>query len=163
SPSPASSAAVRAPCSSPMSAIITLAPSARNRREYAAPIPLPPPVTIATLSCSRIGRASWMVRDSCSVVWWDEAGTFARVVDRTGEVFLITGLGNYANLGVIDAYATVKVGDIVRTARFSGALGPDRMHQEVGPYRIEVLEPLQRVRVVCDGDDHGVGFDLTWE
>ena len=37
------------------------------------------------------------------------------------------------------------------------------MHQQVGPYRIEVLEPLQRVRVVCDGDDHGVGLDLTWE
>ena len=51
----------------------------------------------------------------------------------------------------------------MHTARFSGALGPDRMHQQVGPYRIEVLEPLQRVRVVCDGDDHGVGFDLTWE
>ena len=81
--------------------------------------------------------------------------------DRTGDVFLITGLGNYVNLGVIDAYATVKVGDVVHTARFSDALGPDRMHQQVGPYRIEVLEPLQRVRVVCDGDDHGVGFDLT--
>ena len=83
--------------------------------------------------------------------------------DRTGDVFVITGLGSYVNLGVIDAYATVKLGDVVHTARFSGALGPDRMHQQVGPYRIEVLEPLQRVRVVCDGDDHGVGFDLTWE
>ena len=77
--------------------------------------------------------------------------------DRTGDVFVITGLGTYANLGVIDAYATVKLGDAMHTARFSGALGPDRMHQQVGPYRIEVLEPLRRVRVVCDGDDHGVG------
>jgi hypothetical protein len=32
----------------------------------------------------------------------------------------------------------------------------------VGPFRIEVLEPLERVRLVCDGDDHGIGFDLTW-
>ena len=83
--------------------------------------------------------------------------------DRTGDVFVITGLGTYANLGVVDAYATVKVGDTVRTTRFSDAIGPDRMHQQVGPYRIEVLEPLQHVRVVCDGDDHGVGLDLTWE
>lgn len=83
--------------------------------------------------------------------------------DRTGDVFLITGLGTYVNLGVIDAYATVKLGDIVHTVRFSGALGLDRMYQQVGPYRIEVVEPLQRVRVVCDGDDLGVGFDLTWD
>jgi hypothetical protein len=83
--------------------------------------------------------------------------------DRTGDVFVITGLGTYANLGVVDAYATVKVGNTVHTARFSDALGPDRMHQQVGPYRIEVLEPLQRVRVICDGDEHGVGLDLTWE
>src|SRR5688572_22383385 len=31
--------------------------------------------------------------------------------DRTGDVFLITGLGVYPNLGVIDAYATVRAGD----------------------------------------------------
>ena len=35
--------------------------------------------------------------------------------------------------------------------------------RQVGPYRIEVLEPLQRVRLVCDGAEHGIGFDLTWE
>ena len=32
-----------------------------------------------------------------------------------------------------------------------------------GRYRIEVVEPLQRLRLVCDGDDHGLGFDLTWD
>jgi hypothetical protein len=83
--------------------------------------------------------------------------------DRTGDVFLITGLGSYVNLGVIDAYATVKLGDVLHTVRLSGALGPDRMHQQVGPYRIEVIEPLQKIRLLCDADDHGVGFDLTWE
>ena len=45
----------------------------------------------------------------------------------------------------------------------SDALGDDRLNQKVGPYRIEVLEPLQRIRLICDGDDHGVGFDLTWD
>ena len=45
----------------------------------------------------------------------------------------------------------------------SDALGDDRMNQEVGPYRIEVIEPLQKLRLICDGDEHGVGFDLTWE
>jgi hypothetical protein len=82
--------------------------------------------------------------------------------DRTGDVFLITGLGVYPNLGVIDAYATVRHGDDQVTVRCSDALGDDRSIQQVGPYRIEVEEPLRRLHLVCDADDHGVGFDLRW-
>ncbi|MCZ7537040.1 MAG: hypothetical protein M5T61_14810 [Acidimicrobiia bacterium] len=82
--------------------------------------------------------------------------------ERTGEIFLVTGLGVYPNLGVIDAYATVRRGDVQSTVRMSDALGDDRMSQSVGPYRIEVLDPLNRLRLVCDADDHGIGFDLTW-
>ena len=26
-----------------------------------------------------------------------------------------------------------------------------------------MIEPLKKLRLICDGDDHGVGFDLTWE
>ena len=78
------------------------------------------------------------------------------------ELFLVTGLGVYPNLGVIDAYATVRKGDRQWAVRFSDELGDDRLDQRVGPYRVEVLEPLRRLRVVCDGDEHGIGFDLTW-
>jgi hypothetical protein len=53
--------------------------------------------------------------------------------DRTGETFLITGLGVYPNLGVIDAYATVLRGTTQHTVRMSTALGDDRMTQAVGP------------------------------
>ena len=64
--------------------------------------------------------------------------------DRTGQVFLVTGIGVYPNLGVIDAYATVRHGERQQTLRMSDALGDDRMNQSVGPYRIEVLEPLHK-------------------
>ena len=80
--------------------------------------------------------------------------------DRSGEVFLVSGLGVYPNLGTIDAYATVRVGDRQLSLRMSDALGDDRTVQRVGPYRIEVLEPLERLRVVCDHDR--LGFDLSW-
>ena len=83
--------------------------------------------------------------------------------DRTGDVVLVTGLGVYPNLGVIDAYATVGRGTRQVSIHASDALGTDRQAQTVGPYRIEVLEPLHKLRLVCDGDAHGVGFDLTWE
>ncbi|HEY5250226.1 MAG TPA: hypothetical protein VIJ09_01095 [Acidimicrobiales bacterium] len=80
--------------------------------------------------------------------------------DRTGEIFLVSGLGVYPNLGVIDAYATVRQGDRQLSVRMSDALGDDRRIQQVGPYRIEVLDPLERLRVVLDHDR--LGFDLTW-
>ena len=83
--------------------------------------------------------------------------------DRTGDVFLITGLGVYPNLGVIDAFAVVRRGDVQHVVRASDALGDDRLAPAVGPFRIEVLEPLQRIRLICDGDEHGIGFDLTFE
>jgi len=82
--------------------------------------------------------------------------------DRSGEVFLITGLGVYPNLGVIDAYATVRRGDVQHSVHFSDALGDDRLAPSVGGYRIEVIDPLHQIRLVCDGGDLGVSFDMTW-
>lgn len=82
--------------------------------------------------------------------------------DRTGEVFLVTGLGVYPNLGVIDAYACVRRGDLQHSVRMSDALEGNRLDQSVGPYRVEVLKPLEELRVVCDTPDHGVAFDLHW-
>ena len=46
--------------------------------------------------------------------------------DRTGDIFLVTGLGVYPNLGVIDAYATVRKGDHQWAIRCSDALEPSR-------------------------------------
>ena len=63
--------------------------------------------------------------------------------DRTGDIFFITGFGLYANLGVMDAYATVRRGDTQWAVRFSDRIGGDRMQPAVGAYRIEVIEPLQ--------------------
>src|SRR5918996_1738755 len=83
--------------------------------------------------------------------------------DRTGDIFLITGLGYYPNLGVMDAYATVRRGDTQWAVRFSDAMGDNRLDQRVGPYAIEVIEPLQKVRIVCDSADMGIGFDLVWD
>jgi hypothetical protein len=83
--------------------------------------------------------------------------------DRTGEVFFISGLGVYPNLGVTDAFAVVRRGDRQHVVRFSDAHDGRSTEAGVGPYRVEVQEPLQQIRLICDGDDHGLGFDLTWK
>jgi hypothetical protein len=81
--------------------------------------------------------------------------------DRSGDVFFLTGLGVYPNLGVKDAYATIRRGDDQWSVRYSDALDEDRLHPHVGGYRIAVEEPLQRIHLECGGDD--LEFDLTWE
>jgi hypothetical protein len=83
--------------------------------------------------------------------------------DRTGEVFAITGFGVYANLGVVDAYLGVRSGDRQVTIRASDALEDStRLDQRVGPYRIEVVQPLEELRIVVEAGDLGVEADLRW-
>ncbi|WP_433175691.1 hypothetical protein [Actinoallomurus sp. CA-150999] len=82
---------------------------------------------------------------------------------RSDELMLIVGLGQYPNLGVTDAFALVRRGPLHRVVRASRELGADRMDTSVGPFRVEVLEGLKRLRVVLEPNDHGLAFDLTWE
>lgn len=83
--------------------------------------------------------------------------------DRTGNVFAITGFGVYPNLGVKDAYLTVGQGSNYRTVRFSDALDQDRMNQQVGSYRLEVIEPLSKIRVIAEASDGTLACDMTWD
>jgi hypothetical protein len=82
--------------------------------------------------------------------------------DTGGEFMTVMGLGQYPNLGVTDAFVTVRVGDKQHVVRASRPL-TDRADISVGPLRIEVLEPLKRLRFVCEPNDHTVAMDLTWE
>ncbi|MFJ9080547.1 hypothetical protein ACIRO3_35735 [Streptomyces sp. NPDC102278] len=87
------------------------------------------------------------------------------VFDHAGRAVLILGLGVYPNAGVIDAYATLRVGDELLAVRASDALGDDRMNLRVGPLRITVDEPLKRIGLHCDADPadpEGLSYDVTW-
>jgi hypothetical protein len=117
------------------------------------PIPLDEyPIHQAPLSLAYVASSDRNFYDRC----------YFNAHPRTDELFLVTGLGVYPNLGVIDAYATVRKGDRQWAVRFSDGLADDRMAQQVGPYRIEVVEPLRRLRLICDADEHGIGFELRW-
>ena len=91
--------------------------------------------------------------------------------DRSGDIFLITGIGYYPNLGVKDAYVLVArreggryggSGNTQTAVHLSDAIDQDRLNQHVGAYRVEVVEPLQTVRIVMD-ETEGIAVDLTWE
>jgi len=78
------------------------------------------------------------------------------------ELFCVIGMGQYPNLGVADAFAVVRTGDEQLAVRASRELGTDRMDTRVGPFRIEVLEGLRRLRVVLEPTEHDLAFDLTF-
>ncbi len=77
------------------------------------------------------------------------------------DLFAIFGMGQYPNLGVHDAYITVRRGDTHHVIRSSRPL-TDRMDTTVGPIRIEVIEPLQKVRFIVEPSEHSVEADVTW-
>ncbi|HEX5121120.1 MAG TPA: hypothetical protein VFW65_38535 [Pseudonocardiaceae bacterium] len=80
-----------------------------------------------------------------------------------GQLMLAFGLGQYPNLGVTDAFAAVAVAGRHKVVRASRELGDDRMNLAIGPLRLEIIEGMRRLRIVCDpGDDHDISFDLTW-
>ncbi|MCX5435993.1 hypothetical protein [Streptomyces sp. NBC_00063] len=88
------------------------------------------------------------------------------LVDPTGEFLLILGLGVYPNLGVIDAYATLRVGDTLHAVRASDALRDDtRMELAVGPLRIQVERPLKDFTLTCaadPADPDGLSYEINW-
>ena len=69
--------------------------------------------------------------------------------DRTGDIFLITGIGYYPNLGVKDAFVLGRDAATTQTAvHLSDAIDQDRLNQNVGNYRVEVIEPLHKLRII---------------
>ena len=91
--------------------------------------------------------------------------------DRTGDIFVISGIGYYPNLGVKDAFLLVSrrgggrsggCGDVQTAVHLSDAIDSDRLHQNVNGYRVEVLEPLRKLRIVLE-ETEGISCDLTWQ
>jgi hypothetical protein len=87
---------------------------------------------------------------------------YFNLFDLRGERMLILGMGQYPNLAVQDAFALARRGTEHRVVRASRALG-DRIDTSVGPFRIEVVEGLRRVRFVIGPNEHGIELDATFE
>jgi hypothetical protein len=87
---------------------------------------------------------------------------YLNAYDKSGEIFLVTGLGVYPNLGVTDAFAVARIGTHQHSVRFSDALTERSLDQKVGGYQIDVVSPLERLRVRCASPDGSLDFDLHW-
>lgn len=81
---------------------------------------------------------------------------------REAGPFMSFGFGVYPNRNVADGYVAVLDEGVHHVTRASRVLGLDRAKTEVGPLRIEVLEGLRRLRVVCEPGSGDIAADLLW-
>lgn len=72
------------------------------------------------------------------------------------------GLRFHPNNNVVDGYAGAVAGGVQRGFRASRALDVRPGSLDTGPLRIEIIEPMVSQRVICDGGDHGIQFDVTF-
>jgi hypothetical protein len=79
-----------------------------------------------------------------------------------GSEFFAIAFGVYPHLNVADAHFSVIRDGVQRCLHASRILNMERMELTVGPIRIEVLEPLQRLRVTVERAE-GLACELTFE
>ena len=87
---------------------------------------------------------------------------FFNAYSPDGSEFVAVAFGVYPALNVADAHVSIIRGGIQRCLHASRILGMERMELSVGPIRIEVIEPLQKLRVVLESAE-GLACDLTFE
>lgn len=96
------------------------------------------------------------------------AGTDRNFYDRyffngyapDGSGFFAAAFGIYPHLNVADAHFCIIRDGVQHNLHASRELGMERMDLVCGPIRIEIVEPLQVLRLIVDGE--GIKADLTF-
>ena len=78
----------------------------------------------------------------------------------TEDIFFATALGVYPQLNVMDAGICLSIDGTQHNLRTSKEMNMDRLNLQVGPIRIEIVEPLQRTIIHIDGNEHGLSGRL---
>lgn len=98
--------------------------------------------------------------DSDSVHWND--GFYFTLGDANTGTSLWVALRLYANTDVLDGFACAIVDGRQHNLRWSRRLRPDNDSIAVGPLRLDILQPLEELRLTCAENEYGISFDLTW-
>jgi hypothetical protein len=99
------------------------------------------------------------------------ASSDRNVYDRTwfngyapdGSYYFGIGMAIYPYRGILDcAFSVVQPGQRQHCFYGSRRAPVERTDMRVGPFRIEVLEPMKRTRVILDDNSSGITCDLTF-
>ena len=80
---------------------------------------------------------------------------------KDGSVFFGAAFGVYPHLNIMDGAFSVLVDGKQRSLHLSRGLNMERMDTQVGPMKIEVLEPLKRVRITIE-ETEGISATLEF-
>lgn len=73
------------------------------------------------------------------------------------------GMAVYPHRGILDcAFSTVRPGERQHCFYGSRRAPVERTDMTVGPFRMEVIEPMRRTRVIIDDNETGIACDLTF-
>ncbi|TAM08961.1 MAG: hypothetical protein EPN72_13380 [Nevskiaceae bacterium] len=79
-----------------------------------------------------------------------------------GQPLVAVAMGVYPNLNIMDAAISVVHGGTQYSLFASRLLDGDRMATRVKPISVEVVEPLKKVRVRVDDNEHGIRAELVF-
>jgi hypothetical protein len=82
--------------------------------------------------------------------------------DRRGDVIVEAAFGRYPNLGVVDGHVSVVRDGAQHSFHVSGAAPIDPTETRLGPYRLEIVEPMRALRITVDDNETGITADLRW-
>jgi hypothetical protein len=79
------------------------------------------------------------------------------------DLMIGAGMGHYPNRNIQEAWAGVTVGDQQYNVRMSRHLRPDIQKMQVGPLRLEPIEPMRKMRYILEENEAGIAFDFVFE
>lgn len=92
---------------------------------------------------------------------WDD-GYYYGVFSPEDGIFLATGARVNPNTDMIGGYALLNIRGKQTTLRFNRCWRRD-FNVRIGPWRVELIEPLKTLRLVLEENDSGITFDVLWE
>jgi hypothetical protein len=93
---------------------------------------------------------------------WND-GHYICVADQAGTIALTSNLRLYPNNDVMDGFVCLRHEGRQYNVRVSRQLRPRFDELRVGPLRIDIIEPMQAVRLVLDDNPMGITVDITCE
>lgn len=79
-----------------------------------------------------------------------------------GEFYFGIGAALYPNLGIMDCGFSIVRDGVQHSFHASRRAPREPSRVEVGPFRIDILEPMRRLRVVVEPNETGIACDLLW-
>jgi hypothetical protein len=91
---------------------------------------------------------------------WND-GHYVCAADRAGTVAFTSNVRLYANNDVLDGFVCLRHGGRQFNVRVSRRLRPDMERLGAGPLQLEIVEPLDTVRLVLDENPIGITLDVS--